>query len=213
MSTYNYAHTDFLNDIFNEDSLKLAVASESEITAELDGITSKESVDEDGEPTGNIIVTFHFPVDLSAGEQTALDALVAAHTGAAPTVVKWHASSVLTDHEKAIEAVPDAWTELGGAVTTPDFFTPNVSACKGRVVGMCKTNGEGTKVRLKEDDTAPSGHYVLPDTSGEWQAMQWFSPDPPTAGTHSYTLEGQLPTSGATAASVKYVAVSLLEFS
>ena len=38
MSTYNYAHTDFLNDTFNEDSLELSVAAESEITTELSGI-------------------------------------------------------------------------------------------------------------------------------------------------------------------------------
>ena len=42
--------------------------------------------------------------------------------------------------------------------------------------------------------------------------MQWFSADAPTPGTHPYILEGQLPESGATVLTVKYVAVSLLEF-
>lgn len=212
MSIYNYSHTDFLNDIFNEDSLKAEVVADETITTALDGITSKEAVDEDGAPTGNITVTFHFPTDLSSSEQTALDALVAAHTGAAPLEVKWHASSVLTDHEESITDTDPGWTELGGAVTTPSFFTPNVAACKGRVVGLCKTNGTGVKLRLRENSTTPSSAQELPDTGGVWQPMQWFSPDAPTEGTHQYTLEGQLPTSGATEAAVKYVAVSLLEF-
>lgn len=212
MSAYNYAHTDFLNDVFHEDSLKAEVAANESITTALDGITSVEAVDEGGDPTGNITVTFHFPVDLSAGEQTALDSLVAAHTGAAPIEVRWHASSVLTDQEQTVTDTDPGWTELGGAVTTPDFFTSNVSACKGRVVGMFKTNGTGAKLRLREGDATPSAAHDLPDTSGEWQAMQWFTADNATSGTHLYTLEGQLPQSGATAVSVKFVAVSLLEF-
>ena len=144
--------------------------------------------------------------EMSQAEKDAVDAAV-------QPSVRWHASSVLTDAEKSVTETSPSWQELGGSVTTPSFFTPNVSSCKGRVVGQVKTNGTGAKLRLKEGSTTPSGGYDVPDTSGEWTNMQWFSPDAPTTGTHLYALEGQLPVSGATSMSVKYVAVSLLEFS
>lgn len=207
MSTYEYDDTDFLNDTFNEDKLTQEIAANETITTELDFITSTEDVD-----TGDVTVTFHFPTTLSAGEVTALDSLVAAHDGSPPTQVIWHASSVLTDQESSVSDTTPDWTELGGTVTTPDFFTDNPQNCKGRVVGLVKSNGTGGKLRLKEGDATPTGGYDVPDTSGAWQEMQWFTPDNATAGTHSYILEGQLPTSGATQLEVKYVAVSLLEF-
>ena len=207
MSDYNYVHTDFLNDIFHEDKLEQEIAADETITTELDHICTSE--DED---TGVVTVTFHFPTDLSSGEETALDSLVAAHDGSAPTQIIWHASSVLTDQVASTTDTDPDWTELGGTVTTPDFFTDNPQNCKGRVVGMVKSNGTGGKLRLREGDSTPSGGYDVPDTSGAWQSMQWFTPDNATAGTHTYTLEGQLPSSGATQLDVKYVAVSLLEF-
>lgn len=207
MSDYNYVHTDFLNDVFNEDKLEQQIAANETITTELDHICTFEDPD-----TQVITVTFHFPTDLSAGEETALDGLVAAHDGTPPTRVIWHASSVLTDQGQSVTDTDPGWTELGGSVTTPDFFTDNPQNCKGRVVGLVKSNGTGGKLRVKEGDATPSGGYDVPDTSGAWQEMQWFTPDNATAGTHSYILEGQLPTSGATQLEVKYVAVSLLEF-
>jgi hypothetical protein len=204
---YDYADTDFLNDVCNEDRFTAEIAADETITTDLDYIRSSEDLD-----TGDITVYVGFASSLSGGEETALDALVAAHTGAPPTQVIWHASSVLAECPHGAEATDPNWDELGGTVTTPDFFTDTPQNCKGRVVGMVKTNGTGAKLRLREDDDTPSGGYDVPDTSGEWQAMQWFTPDNATAGTHSYILEGQLPTSGATQLEVKYVAVSLLEF-
>lgn len=214
MSTYNYAHTDFLNDIFNEDSLKLAIEASEDITTELvlPRISSKEIVDENGDPTGAYTVTFHFATDLSSAEQTALSAIVAAHPGTPPTTVTFHASSVLTDAEATVTDTDPNWTELGGSVTTPDFFTSNLAYCKGRVVGQVKSNGTGGKLRVREDDSTPTGGFDVPDTEGEWTQMQWFTSDAPTAGTHVYTLEGQLPSSGATVVMVRRVAISLLEF-
>lgn len=204
---YSYLSTAFPNDRFNEDSLKLEVGANPAITTTLDYIRSSEDVGE-----GTTTVYFGFASELSQDEQTALDAVVAAHQGNPPLQVIWHASSVLTDSEKSTSDVAPDWTELGGAVTTPSFFTPNVQSCKGRVVGKVKTNGTGAKLRLRENTTIPSGGYDVPDTGGEWTNMQWFSPDAPTEGTHEYILEGQLPESGATELVVKYVAVSLLEF-
>lgn len=209
MSSYPYNHTAFKNDVFNEDSLKLEIAADSEIVTALSHISSSEDVE-----TGITEVVFHFPTDLSSEEQTALGTLVSNHEGAPPMVVKWHASSVLTDHEKSATAAYPAWTELGGAVTTPEFFSENLPYCKGRVVGQYRTDGPGALLRIKEGDAEPSSHsFEAPNTNGQWVNMQWFSADPPTEGTHLYALEAQLPeTPGATIITVKYVAVSLLEF-
>lgn len=211
MSVYNFDDVDFKNDIFNEDSLVIEVALDASITTALVGVNASE-LEEDGEPTGDFVVSFTFESDLSGDEQTALAALVANHEGTPPVQVKWLASSNLAIDEHQITAVSPSWTELGISVTTPDFFTKNVAMCKGRVVGLVKSNGTGAKIHLRENSTEPSASFDIPDTEGEWEAMQWFSADAPTAGTHQYTLEGQLPESGATEVYVKGVAVSLLEF-
>jgi hypothetical protein len=209
--SYEKLNTDFPNDVFNEDSLKQEIAAKAEITTELVGITSHEDVE-----TEITTVYFIFESGLSAGELTALDEVVAAHQGNPPTVVVFHASSKLTDQERETVDTDPGWTELGGAVTSPGFFVgydpARLAACKGRVVGEFKTNGTGAKLRLHENGTEPSSDHELPDSGGEWAKMQWFSPDAPTEGTHLYKLEGQLPVSGATELWVKYVAVSLLEF-
>jgi hypothetical protein len=208
MSEYSYPHTDFLNDIFNEDSLGQQVSADSGITTELDSIKSSESVGENGAPTGNVTVTFVFPTDLSAGEQTALDALVAAHDGAPPTQVRFHASSTILQGEADITETD--WTMLGGVVTTPEFFCPTVACLKARIIGSYNTDGAGAEIRIVEDGTTVLGAFELPDSSQAWTQMQWFTSTAPSAGTHEYTIEAKLGT--ATAAKVRFVSMSLLEF-
>jgi hypothetical protein len=204
MSQYDYEHTDFANDIFNEDQLQLEIAANETITTELDHIGSHEN-----EETGVITVEFHFPTDLSGSEVTALDALVAAHQGNSPTVVNFLASSSLVGQIVEVTASDPTWEEIGGAVTTPSFFTPNVAACKGRIVGEYRTQGTGAKLRVCEDGV-DSGQFEVPDSEGAWAKMQWFSTEAPTVGTHTYSLEGQR--NGATSFEVKFTAISLLEF-
>lgn len=208
MSEYSYAHTDFANDVFNEDSLKQQVAANETITTELSYIKSSEAVDENGDPTGNFTVVFGFPTDLSSGEEDALDALVAAHTGTPPTCCKFHASSTIIGKE---EDITDAdWAVLGGVVTTPEFFCPTLAGIKARIVGSYNTNGAGAEIRIVEDGSTVLGTFELPDSSQAWAQMQWFTTAVPSAGTHEYTLEAKL--NGATAAAVRFVSMSLLEF-
>lgn len=204
MSTHDYQHTDFANDTFNEDQLELEISAAEGITAELVGISSHEDLE-----TEITTVTFKFATDLGS-EEAALDALVAAHQGNPPARVVFHASSKLVGTEVALtEPGPDGWQVLGGAVTTPSFFTPNVAACRGRAVGEYKAVGSGAKLRITEDGV-DSGQHELADTQGAWEKMQWFSSTAPQVGIHAYVLEGQL--DGATSAAVRFVAVSLLEF-
>jgi len=206
MSTYDYEKS---ITAFNEDSLKLEVAADENITTTLNSITSEEGIDENGDPTGTATITFHFESALTSGEETALDSLVAAHTGTPPLVPVYRASSKILTEEKSVTESGPGWEVLGGAVTTPSFFTPNVAACKGRVVGEYKSQGTGAKLRICEDGV-DSGQFDVPDTSGAWTKMQWFSTTAPVVGTHTYTIEGQL--NDATSCSVRFVDVSLLEF-
>lgn len=203
MSAYNYSHTDFANDLFNEDKLKQEIAANESISTALDYIKSSEDVE-----SGATTVTFGFPTDLSAGEQTALDVLVAAHDGAPPTQVRFHASSSIIGGEANITEAD--WTVLGGVVTTPEFFCPAVQCLKARIVGSLNTDGEGAELRIVEDGTTVLGSFVMPDSSQAWAQMQWFTTVSPSSGTHEYTIEAKL--NGATSAKMRFVSMSLLEF-
>jgi hypothetical protein len=208
MSQYNYPHTDFANDTWNEDRLREEIAVDVNITKELSGIKSSEATNEDGEPTGNFTVSFVFAEDLSGDEQTALDALVAGHTGLPPTKCRFHASSTIIGGEKEITG--SEWTVLGGVVTTPQFFCPTLAGIKARIVGSYKTDGDGAQIRIVEDGTTVLGTFALPGTSSAWAQMQWFTTEVPTEGTHEYTLEGILGAAGS--AFVRFISMSLLEF-
>jgi hypothetical protein len=186
MSQYNYAHTDFPNDVFNEDKLKEEIAADAAITTALSAITSSEAVDEDGNPTGNITVSFHFPTDLSGAEQTALGLLVAAHDGEPPKVwevvhvpaplrgVQAGATEVVANDRPAIEI--EAGVTAFGAASFP--WKKSNGYTKIRVDGhfILKQAGTGTKVRIGakvksqgvgEDSSAaftPQGFSVVPVT-------------------------------------------------
>jgi hypothetical protein len=182
MSTeYSYLNTDFPNDIFNEDKLTEEVADDAAITTALDYIRSSEDVQ-----AGTTTVYFGFQADLSGGEETALDALVAAHDGQPP--VEWEivhipaplkavqagASEVIANDRPAIEVQPGAtafgaasfpWKKKGGYTTA-------------RVSGhfILKASGTGANVRIGakvkaqgvgEDSSqafAPEGFVVVPVT-------------------------------------------------
>jgi hypothetical protein len=199
MATETYNLTAFLNDLASETALTAAVEADAGITTALDGV----SQDEDA-----ATVTFHFPTALAGGEKTALDALVAAHDGAAPTQLKFHAASKLIEGELTV--TQDAtWQTLGGVVTTPDFFMATLAAGLGRIVGSYKSVGTAPEIRIIEDDTTTLCTFSAVATADVWTMMQFFTTTPPTAGTHEYKIEGRL--NGATSMSVRFTSMSLLE--
>jgi len=156
---------------------------------------------------GDVVDTW-FASTLSGGDETTFDGLVAAHDGVASTSIQFHAASKLVEGDLAI--TEDAsWQCLGGAVTTPDFFSSNIAAMIGRITGRYKTDGSTVELRMVEDGTTALGTTTLPDTASAWATMQWMASTAPSAGTHEYTLEGRL--NGSTSASVKFCSVSLLE--
>lgn len=208
MSQHSYPHTSFPNDVWNEDRLVEEVAQNYTIVTDLVKVNSMELTEDDGAPTGNFMVTFYFVSDLSSAEKTALDALVASHTGMAPVKCKFHASSTIVGKEASITSLE--WEVLGGVVTTPQFFCPSLDGIRARIVGSYKTDGNGAQIRIVEDGVKVLGTFALPGTASQWTQMQWFTTTVPSAGTHEYTLEAIKGAAGS--AFVRFVSMSLLEF-
>jgi hypothetical protein len=129
-------------------------------------------------------------------------------------VVRFHATVEIADKNKDILA--DAtWDDVGGVITSPDFFIPNLTRAFARVVGQYSTQGSGAELRLKETQTDGTERIMsevraLPDTGGVWLHLPSFNTNvPPAAGQNLYQLEGRL--NGATSASLRYTSMSLME--
>ena len=198
---YSYQASAFPNDCFNEDRLKLEVGSSPSITTTLDYVRSREDVE-----THVFTAYLGFASELSTEEQSALDAVVAAHSGAPIPTYIFHASSTLCEGEH--EITDAEWIILGGVVTTPSFFMADLSKSLARVVGSFKTVGESVELRVCEDGVPMGTPHDLDASADVWATMQWYISGTPSEGTHEYTLEGRLVT--ATSAAVRFVSMSLL---
>jgi len=92
MTTYDYNLSDFPNNIVSVDRLTREI-QQSTIVTSLDHINVNDS-----------LVSILFKADLSAGDQTVLDGIVAAHSGLPlPGAVQIVKSEVLTEHLKFVE--------------------------------------------------------------------------------------------------------------
>jgi hypothetical protein len=145
--------------------------------------------------------------EMTAAEKSAVDV---AHD---PPSLQFIASSKLVDRPFSVAQV-NTWEEIGGAVTTPSFFTPDYANCIGRVTGMICTTGAGAELRVIENSASASnvqvGQFVVPDTGGVWQMFGFMvANQPPAAGTNEYVLQGKL--ASASALSIKAASVSLLQ--
>jgi hypothetical protein len=199
--SYSYEFSEFPNDVVDEHRLKLEVEATISPPPALEGVTSRQP--EGGTATAQI----RFAAELDAAQKAALDAVVAAHSGAAVPTPVFRASSTLVGTEQEIVAV-GGFEVLAGVVTTPDFFSSNLAALVSRIVGEFKAVGSGAELRVVEDDGTVLGNFAL-DPAADWTKMQWFTSTAPSSGTHHYTLEGRL--NGATSARVRYVSMTLLE--
>lgn len=199
--SYSYELTEFQNDLVAEDRLKLEIEATISPPPALVGITTREN------PGASSTCGVKFAAELDAAQKAALDAIVAAHSGAPVPVPTFRASSTLIGLESEISAV-GGFEVLGGVVTTPDFFSPNLAALVSRIVGEYNAIGTGAELRVVEDGGTVLGSLELAEAA-DWTKMQWFTTTPPSAGTHHYTLEGRL--NGATSASVRFVSMTLLE--
>jgi hypothetical protein len=154
-----------------------------------------------------------FKQALDAGQMATLDALVAAHAGTTETVRRFRTSSLVVLKSQAVSD-PTGWDELGGVVTSVDYFVSEVLLASARIVGQYKTTGAGALLRVVENDGGSqrtvSPELSLPDTAGEWAFLPSFTTDKaPSVGQNLYRLQGKLNT--ATALSLRYVSMSLME--
>jgi len=158
---------------------------------------------------GSIVLVFE--TDLTDAEKATLDGVVAAHV-ATPSYTAVFKTTAEVVHD-ATEAGA-GWTDLGGVVTSPDFFMPDLALALARVVGSYRADGAGAELRVVEGQDAEervvSVVRVLPDTGGAWGLIPGFNTNvPPRAGQWLYRLQGRL--NGATSAAVRYTSMSLLE--
>jgi hypothetical protein len=158
---------------------------------------------------GEINVLFSAP--LSDPDKAKLDATVAAHKGKVVLSATFIVTAEVVHDEVALSPT---WADLGGVVTSIDYFVPDLATAVARVVGAYKASGAGAQIRivvgLPGTDEPMSAVLDLPDTGGAWAFIPTFNSNtPPPAGKAMYRLQGQL--NGAASASVQYTSMSLLE--
>lgn len=197
--TYDIADT--ASNRVHHAALTHEVLNETDITAILESIVVEE-----------LTVVLSFDRALTGGETTALDALVAAHTGVfvPQTIYNFVASSSLVESTRAI--TDTNFEVLSGVVTNVSEFATELSKVKGRVRGSAKVAGSGAELRLVEegspDEVMHSGAWSLADTSGAWVTFEFLTTQAPDAGTNTFRLEGKR--GAATLFEVRFVSLSLL---
>lgn len=139
----------------------------------------QEIVDDGGLPsTPDLIVvsdaiTITFVETLTAPEITALDAVVAAHTGvAAPkAAIDLFGSWLVVPGEVA--ASGGSWNEVGGVVVDAEHLSSGVANVKLRICGEVKTNSAAGRLRLIGGASTEmiDPNAVIPDTTSAWVAF------------------------------------------
>ena len=199
-ASYTYALTDFVASSGKVNPGKLV----EEVSAALAITPTTVDVDAD------VVITFTDA--LSSGDETDLNAVVAAHTGIRTNLI-FHAASKLINESLEITSESD-WQDLGGAVTNIGFFIKDLANARGRVVSACKTVGSGAQLRIVEDNgvdtpTVLRAAFDIGDTGGNWLLKKFFTDTNPSSGDAQFILQGRL--NGATSASIRFVTLTLLE--
>jgi hypothetical protein len=191
--------TDFANDVVHPEALIQEIGANETITTTLERVREN-----------NGTVEMWFESEPSAGEETEVDSVVAAHQGTPPLKFHYHTSSTLIEDKKSITEDQD-WQDMGGVVTTLGSFMSDASKAWGRIIGQAKVSGSGAElvVHRCSDETALGSVYQLSDTSGEWVNVQFWANQNQPAGTDRFCLCGRL--NGATSVELRSFSMSLLE--
>jgi len=130
-----------------------------------------------------------------------------------PKQPKFHASSTMISGEKSLTA-ESGWEVLAGVVTTPIFFSTNLTLVIGRCIGQYQASNGSPQLRIVElgaDGTevvlTPTPLDVIAD--GTWKSFSIITAVPPRAGTNVYKLEGSK--GGGISVKVRFASLSLLE--
>lgn len=198
MTTYDYPFSAFLNGAVEPDRL-IAEIKSTALSTKITRIDTRGT-------TCSIV----FSSDLTAGEITTLDGIVAAHTGQPITFVVFRAGSTLVTDAKSIEGV--GWVDVGGVVSRISFLTHHMANAFARVVGQVKCNGDDAEIRVVDaEGTALLGPLTLPNTEGEWAILSLTTAPglPFDAAETLYVAQAQKNT--ATEVAFRYLSFSLLE--
>jgi hypothetical protein len=158
---------------------------------------------------GNVHVGF--TRDLTAPEQAALDAVVAAHSGVETSIV-FHSTALVLGPAAQVTST-DTWQEMGGVITNPGFFIADLTRAFGQLTGQAKVVGTGAEVRLVEEVDGVQHVLItgtLVDTSNAWAVASWTSVGvPQSGGERPILLQARL--NGATSAWLRYMSATLME--
>ncbi len=156
-----------------------------------------------------------FGSEITPLQKTQLDALVATHIPQKPPNRRMLGTSSLVQLETAVINQAE-WQTVAGVVSRPAFFTPNLSAIVGQVLGQMFCVGGGAEVRLVEIAGGLSGGFVemsapyeVPDTHGHWPILYFLTSQPPSQGANVYSLEARL--NSAASLKIRNTSLSLIE--
>jgi hypothetical protein len=207
-TTYNYTISiDFPNQKVNGTALEDQIKADSAITTTLDYIDVNVTPD---------ICAITFAAALTAPEEAALDAVVAAHQG---TLVTYNLDGVLPvgPSDQPVVVTEDlTWQLLGVMVTRPSFFSPDMNALFGNGNGCHQ--GDGGQIRVVEvvdgepDEDKTNPPIDLPNTGGSMKIFRFTTNVPPryTTVPNMYRIEARL--NGAAALSIQALNFGIVDF-
>lgn len=201
MNEFNIA-ADTANGLVNSDQLEYEIAAAIPLV-----------------PLGHINVNVrpgkldvYMTAALSPADEAVLTAVVAAHQGFG--VVAELKGTIHIANGETVVNQDASWQVLGGIVTTPRFFFPDVTKIIARIIGQHK--GTGGQVSLNEDmDGNPDEEKInpffeLPDTLGEWKRFKVDSNVSPRDGLrNAYVPRTRL--NGTANLSIRYATISMIK--
>jgi len=165
------------------------------------------------------IRAFKFDAALSDFEKESLDARMAELgysfgwvSPPGPPPAAFYASSKIVPGEESVAS--QTWEVIGGVVTNPSFFIPDLNKALGKLLGQAKVSGSGAQIRVVEEkegeaDVVVIGPFDVPDSGGAWVVFNQPSHTVARSGDLIYRVEAQL--NGATSMEVRFTTMSLLE--
>jgi hypothetical protein len=148
---------------------------------------------------------------LTAPQEAALDATVAAHQGWGINAQMMGTLQLVNKEDAIISDVP--WEVVEGVVTTPNFFDPDMTSIICRIIGEHK--GDGGQLRLVEevdgqgDEEKINPFFDFPDVGATWTRFKVDSNVPPRDGLRNiYRTDCRL--NGATNLTLRYSTISMI---
>lgn len=148
---------------------------------------------------------------LTAPQEAALDAAVAAHQGYGIDAKMQGTIPLVRLEHSIVSDVP--WEVVEGVVTTPSFFDPDMTQIISRIIGEHK--GDGGQLRLVEEMEGEADEekivpvFDFPNVGATWTRFKVDSNVPPRDGLRNiYRTDCRL--NGAASLSLRYATISMI---